>query len=126
MGFYDRSLIQAVANAPQTYGTLDVVPMGGASMLTVIVTDTVLHEFLPPPPAGYTYRLHLFSSAWTGVAAYLTGGSSAALYCVLNTSGNFLFGGLLCYEGLVVQDGTAVPGNRLTLFYDTILTPYVS
>ena len=125
MGFYDRSLIQAVANAPQTYGTLDVVPMGGASFVTNSFSDAAPHTILPAPPAGSSYRLHLFSAWGGGIGASLYGLADYAGYCNLPGPGAFLLGGLLCLEGLVVLNNSAVP-SRTTLFYDTFLTPYVS
>jgi hypothetical protein len=125
MGFYDRSLIQAVANAPQTYGTLNVVPMGGGASLTNVFGDISLHEVLAAPPAGYVYRLQLFSATGGGIGAILQGVNTGNTYCYLMNPGSFLLAGLLCPEGLYVGNNSAT-NSRTTLFYDTILTPYVS
>jgi hypothetical protein len=116
------------------YGaSLDVLPYGGATHITVKASTVAVKTALAAPPAGFAYRLH--SLNWVAIGTGVTswthiGGANAGEPLLnINTTGTatqaYQFNGLLLTDcGLGWSATVAAPGAIFGIQYDLVSYPY--
>jgi hypothetical protein len=111
--------------------SLDVVPIGGASLATVSTTVTTTTQILGAPVSGYSYKLHSISMYYQGTASTtpvlgrLENAAGTTLAVLAYPYQNTIYLGGLLIAGAVYVQSSSTTTTGYSLTYDTIQTPTI-